>query len=736
MTATTVRDLGPPELDWTAKVKRRYHPVPTVLQMEATECGAASLAMILAAHGLWVPLEELRAACGVSRDGANARSIKIAAKQYGMVADGYRRDLPDLCTHDLPVIAFWRFAHFVVIEGVDRKGLRVNDPALGRMRVSWEEADRDFTGLVVQIKPGPDFQPGGRPASTMASLRRRISGSAAALAYLAIAGLALAIPVTLSPMALQGYVDKVVVQGVDEWLPVTLATLVVSLLLTLWLTWWQSLIARRLSLALSQRQAVNLVAHSLRLPMSFFAQRYAGDVAFRVRLADTVADTASSQLIPGFVGLVTALAVGLLMLAYSWPLAIVAGLAGLIVVLTLRLSSRWRQAGSARYGREQAAYTGSLAYGLRSIETVKASGTEDDFFVAASGRHANVVNSRSRLEIPGLQLVTVTTVATSMATALCVAGGGLLVVSGHLTPGGYVAVLALLPLFLGPLMTWTSMSQSLQDTRTAMTRLDDLLDQPVDPGCTDWNEPRTGSPVPLDASPVLEVRDLTFGYSTTAPATVRGVSFTVSPGRRVALVGASGSGKSTIARLAVGLLRPWSGEVSLAGVAITEVPREDRVRMLSYVDQEIVLFAGSVRDNITMFAQDTPEDQVIAAARGAAIDAEIAARPGGYDSAVAESGRNFSGGQQQRIEIARALAAQPRLLILDEATSALDPIVEEQVMQACVDSGAGLLIVAHRLSTVRDCDEIIVLERGAVVERGNHAQLMAANGRYRALVSS
>jgi NHLM bacteriocin system ABC transporter peptidase/ATP-binding protein len=713
--------------------------VPTVLQMETTECAAACLSMVLAHHGRYLPLEQLRAACGVSRDGASARGIVLAGREQGLATDGFHRDLEQLPDEPFPVIAFWRFTHFVVIEGTDRRGVLLNDPAIGRTRVSWREADRDFTGVVIHARPKPGFHRVGRAPSAWRGLGFRLAGSWQALIYLAVACLAVAIPIALGPIALQGYVDQVLVNELPDWIPTTLTVLVFAAVLTIWLTWWQGAVARRLSLALSQRQAVRFVHHALRLPMSFFAQRFAGDVAFRVQLVDEVSQLVSLQLVPALVGLVTAAAVGVTLFFYSWILALVALLTGLAVVLAVRGSAHWRRSAAGRYAREESAFSGSLAYGLRSIETVKASGTEDELFVLSSGRHARSVNALTRLSVSGLALGALPTLASGVATAIFISVGGLLVMARHLSPGGFVAVLALLPLFLGPIGAWAGLGATLQQTRASLDRLDDLLENPTDPladsagpglvqvGAADVQPPRP-------AGSTLELRNVSFGFNPSSAPLVTGVSLTLRQGRRIGLVGVSGCGKSTVAKLAVGLLAPWSGEVLIDGVALGELAQQHRAATLGYVDQDIVLLPGTVRENITLFDSRVSDQQVVAAARAAGIHDEIAARPGAYDCLVAEGGANFSGGQRQRLEIARATVGAPSLLVLDEATSALDTHVELAVMEALADSGAGLLIIAHRLSTVRDCDEILVLDGGRIVERGTHRELLAERGRYAEMV--
>ena len=725
-----------PDLSFTCHVRRRRVKVPTVLQMEFTECGAACLGMILAHYGRWIPLEDLRVACGVSRDGADANSLVLAARDQGLTMDGYKRDLADLPAEPFPVIAYWRFSHFVVIEGVSKAGLWLNDPAVGRTHCTWEEVDRDFTGVVLHASPGPHFERVGEPPNAWASVLARLSGFAPALWFLVVACVALAIPLTMGPSAVQGFVNKVVVQGLPQWIPTTLLTLIVGAVLTLWLTWWQSTVSRRLGLALSEQQAVGFVTHALQLPMTFFVQRYAGDVAFRVALVDGVSQLAAAQLIPAAVGLVTAVAVGVVLIGFSWQLGLLAVFAALAIVLIVHASAQWRMGAAARLAREQANFSGALSYGLRSIETVKSSGTEADLFAATTGRHASAVNSLSRLQVTSMSLAALPVLVSGLVTALAICVGGLLVMSDHLSPGGFVAVLALLPLLLGPVANWASLGAGVQQLHASIDRLDDLLDQNRDPLGTAIDD-RPDVPLPaegLRGGVELVLDGLVFGY-TPGNRTVDDVSIRVAPGRRVGVVGASASGKSTLARLSVGLLMPWSGQVNLGGVALTQLSARQRAEMLGYVDQDIVLFPGSIRDNLTMFDSAIPDSEVIAAARAAAIHDEIAARPGGYDSEVTEGGANFSGGQRQRMEIARAMIGDPGILVLDEATSSLDPITEAQVMTALAATGAGLLVIAHRLSTVRECDEIVVLDHGRLVERGSHDELLALGGHYASMVT-
>lgn len=731
--------------------KRRFR-TPTVLQMEALECGAACLGMILAYHGRYVPLEQLREACGVSRDGSAAAQVLQAARTYGLKAKGWRvntvEELQDL---PFPLIVFWNFNHYVVVEGYGKGVWYLNDPDRGHRQVTDKEFDEAFTGVALLLEKGPDFQPGGDKPSMLDSLRRRSGGLVGGLTFALLAGLALVGPGLVIPTFSRVFVDDVLVENQESWIKPLLLGMALTALLRAALTWLQQLCLVRLETRLAINMARDFLGHVLKLPMAFFTQRYPGDVASRVAMNNTVARLLSTQVAANLLNALLVVFYLALMLQYDFLLAGVALTVAMLNVLTLRLVGRARKDQNARLLAEQAKLMGVSMGGLQTIETTKASGGEADFFTSWTSHQARAVTTGQRKEVLGLALQVGPGLLTSLNVMTILALGGLRVMQGHLTLGELIAFQSLAASFLLPITGLVNLGSELQEAEGGLNRLDDVLRYAPVPAL---DKPQPGIPLAglagiQNGSPAtaandgtvklagwVELRDVTFGYGRLQPPLLEHFSLSLKPGSRVALVGGSGSGKSTVARLVAGLWEPWAGEVLLDGCLRATIPRTVLTSSLSLVDQDIVLFEGTVRENLSLWDPTIPEEDLVRAAQDACIHEVIAARPGGYDSRVEEAGGNFSGGQRQRLEIARALATNPSILVLDEATSALDPLAEQQIVENLRRRGCACVIVAHRLSTVRDCDEIIVLDQGKVLQRGIHGQLSTLPGHYRELMAA
>lgn len=723
-----------------ARVKARieaFKPIPrspTVLQMEAVECGAAALAIVLAHHGRWVPLEELRLACGVSRDGSKANNVVKAAREYGLIAKGLKTEPVTLQKLKGPMILHWNFNHFLVLDGIRNDKVQINDPASGPRTITQQELDESFTGVVLTFQPGPQFVRSGNSPSLIPALKNRLEGAHSALLFVVLAGLLLVLPGLITPVFSKLFVDGVLLDGRKDWLPPLLLAMGATGLIFGFLTWLQQSYLLRLETRLAVTSSSHFLLHVLKLPVVFFTQRFAGDISSRVAINNSVAQLLSRELASNFLALSTAIFFALVMLAYDWLLTLVCLAVVSLNAAAVTVVARHRIDGTRRFVQDRGKMNGTALGGLQNIETLKATGGESDLFSRWSGYQAKVVNARQDLERTTQIFDAIPALLAAINTALVLGIGSFRVMNGHLTLGGLIAFQVLMASFIGPINRLVALVGRLQTAEGDMARLDDVLRYKVD-GAGNEAEDALPPEEPVKLSGKLELKNITFGYSRLDPPLIQDFSLTVEPGRRVALVGGSGSGKSTIAQMVTGLYRPWSGEVLFDGKTRDAIPRPVLSSSLATVDQSVFLFAGSLRENLTMWDSTLPLPDVIAAAKDAAIHDVIAARPGGYDSPVSEGGSNFSGGQQQRLEIARALVGRPTLLVLDEATSALDPQTEQIIDQNLRRRGCTCLIVAHRLSTIRDADEIIVLERGKVVQRGTHEDLLAdREGRYALLI--
>ena len=697
--------------------------------MEATECGAASLGIVLAHYGKWVPLEELRDTCGISRDGSNALAVKRAAQHYGLEVSA-RRCRPDTLKRlAMPVIVFWRFNHFLVVEGWSKDGWYLNDPGLGHRTCSEAEFDESFTGIALQMVPGPNFSRGGRAPRLLTRLSRYLTGSRDGVLLMGLIGLLLVVPQILVPGIARLFVDWL--QGgptID--VPTLLAALVLAAVLQALLIGLQGSVGMRLATKLSIVLQSKMVARLLTLPASFHALRGSGALAQRAVQPAAVAATVSTMFSTMAVGAISSLtAIALLVLAYP-PAGAVAVVSMIVLVATMITASRKRRSLAMRMVREQIDVATVAVTSLSQIEVIKAAGAEDHASSRWTAAHNRFLAAMQQLGertvaldlLPGFLL----TVANAGVTVVGLIG----VTQDRLTLGGFVAVQTLLGLALAPAAMVVGQFQQAETLSGQLDQIDDVLQTEV-PAV---DAEATAQPRPAILVGDLRVSDVTFGYDPNRPPLLVGFDLHIAPGARVALVGPSGCGKSTVARLVVGLYEPWEGQVLIDGE-----PRAwwlERVlhREVSLVDQDPMIFAGTFRDNITLWDPTIGDAAVVQAAKDAALHDEIARRPGSYEAELREGGGDLSGGQRQRLEIARALVRDPALIIMDEATSALDAATEAHIDAAIRRRGASALIVAHRLSTVRDADEIVVLDNGVVVERGRHRDLIEADGPYRRLV--
>ena len=717
---------------------RNYAPTPTILQMEATECGAASLAMILAKYKAFIPLEQLRVDCGINRDGSKASNLVKAARIYGLTAKGFRMEPKDLKTMKMPAIIHWNFNHFLVLEGFKNGKVYINDPASGKRVITEEELDMAFTGVVMTFEPGPEFKPMGVEPQLYRALFERLKGSELILSLVCIAGLFLVIPGLVIPTFSSIFIDDILLAGKDYWLRALVWGMVITGIIQAVLTYIKSQYLLKMQTKMAIVTSGKFLWHVLRLPVQFFSQRYAGDISQRMQSNDSVASFLSGQLASTAINCVMLVFYFILMLSYSWKLTLVALAAAVINMGYLRYIARKREDQNAKLQQDSGRMMGTAMGGLQIIETLKASGAEGDFFAKVSGYHAKNVGQQQVFGVSTQYLNTLPVLLTSLTDASVLILGGFEVMAGVMTIGTLIAFRTLMSNFMSPITMLMQIGTQYQEMKADINRLDDVLNYKQDPVFSreipkeEMYEDRYHKKL----EGYVDITGLTFGYSPLEQPLIENFELHMKPGTRVALVGGSGSGKSTISKLITGIFEPWSGEIRFDGQERKDIPRTVMANSISIVDQDICMFSDTIRNNLTLWDDIIPEDMILESVSDAEIYDSIIEKPGGFEYRLTEGGRNLSGGQRQRIEIARALINKPSILIMDEATSALDPVTEKKIADNIKARGITCIIIAHRLSTIRDCDEIIVLSKGKVVQRGTHDELKDQDGYYAELIKT
>lgn len=722
------------------KVKRPVQAgcvrVPVIMQMEALECGAACLAMVLAYYGKWVPLEQVRADCGVSRDGSNARNMVRAARSYGLIAKGCRFE-PDTLRRQgsFPCIIHWNFNHFVVLDGFKGDKALLNDPAKGSYAVSMETFDQSFTGICLLFEPGADFQPGGKPKSVFAFARKRLDGAGAAVAFMLLTTFITSLIWIIYSVFSHIFLDRLLTGENVGWLGGFILALVLFGAVRLVVEWIRAVYSLRINGKLAIVGSTSFMWKVLHLPMAFFSQRMAGDIQQRQNANAAIAGSMVKVLAPLAIDAALMLFYLIVMFRYSVLLTLM-GVASIVINLSLsRLIAKKRVNITRVQQRDEGKLAGATVAGIEMIETIKSSGAENGFFERWAGYQASVNTQKVRYEKLSQYLGALPSLVSSVTNSAVMMAGVWLTINGEFTAGMILAFQGFLTEFGEPAMTLVSAGQTIQEMRTDMERVEDVMQYPED--AVYGPETQLRDDVEYDKlSGSVVMRGVTFGYSRLAEPLIEDFDLTLKPGSRVALVGASGCGKSTIAKLIAGLYQPWSGEILFDGKPINEIDRSVFTGSLAVVDQDIILFEDTIANNIKMWDSSIEDFEMILAARDASLHEDIMQREGGYNCRLAEGGKDLSGGQRQRLEIARVLAQDPTIIILDEATSALDARTEYEVVRSINERGITCIVVAHRLSTIRDCDEIIVLDHGKVTERGTHEELYALGGAYTRLISN
>ena len=710
--------------------------VPVVMQMEALECGAASLTMILAYYGKWIPLEQVRADCGVSRDGSNAKNVLKAAQSYGLTAKGYRYESDELkrCGK-FPCIIHWNFNHFVVLDGFKGNKAVLNDPAKGTYSVPMETFDNSFTGICLMFEPSDSFEPGGKPKSMVAFAKEKMKGAGVAVAFTIITTVITSLIGIINPAFSRIFIDRLLTGQNPEWFMPFIWALTALSAVQIIISFIEAIFEARISAKIDAVGSTTFMWKVLRMPMEFFSQRMAGDIQQRkgsnASVAETLVDTFAPLVIEA--GMMVFYLV--VMIRYSLLLTLVGIASILINMIMSRIISQKRVNITRVSMRDSGKLAGATVAGIEMIETIKASGAENGFFEKWSGYQASVNTQTVKVAKLNQYLGMIPSLVSTLTNTAVLIIGVYLTMEGSFTVGMVMAFQGFLSSFMSPAQQLISAGQTLQEMRAEMERIEDVMKYPTDVICEQAAD--EGEDAEFDKlSGNVEMRNVTFGYSRLGEPLIRDFNLTLKPGSRVAFVGTSGCGKSTLSKLISGLYQPWSGEILFDGKPMTKIDRSVFTGSLAVVDQDIILFEDTIANNIKMWDSSIEDFEMIMAARDAQLHEDIMQRDGGYNYKLTEGGKDFSGGQRQRIEIARVLAQDPTIIILDEATSALDAKTEYEVVKSIKDRGITCIVVAHRLSTIRDCDEIIVMDHGNVVERGTHEELYAQDGFYTKLVTS
>ena len=735
MTVSTTKQAGKKN---AADDSAQRISTPVLLQMHASECGAACLGIVLGYFGRWVPLTELREKCEVSRDGSSAASILRASRHYGLECNGLSVRAEQLKMLEFPLVLFWQFSHFLVLEGIDSRYYYLNDPSTGRRRVTAEEFEKSYSGIALRFKRGEDFTPGGEQPDLFRQLNGLIAGSWRLLTGVVACGLMLTMLTLVVPASLGVFVDDVMAKH-GTW-----GGLVTALLGGGVLVYVLSLLKHRFLKRLAVRVSVagysNGMSRLLRLPVEFFENRLAGDVTDRVSSTDRIAKNLADQFLVLVIDMAMSAVFLVAMFAFDTVLTLIVIALALLHAVLARFLNNLRAVRSQTMRREQGLLIGLGMQMLSHADNLRMTGADDRFFSRWSGQQARELRARQLYSELGSVNASLPGLVDALRSAAILGIGGMMVMHGELSLGMLVGFYILAEMFLAPVERFLEFAENRQALETDLQRLEDISKTDEDPVFRRRNPESDAIHTfngRLQLAGQLELRDVTFGYNRSRPPLIKDFNLVIKPGQRIAVVGPSGSGKSTLARLVSGVYQPWSGEIMFDDHLRDQIPEEVLRQSISMVDQEIVLFSATLRDNITLWNPAIPDEVLFAATRDAQIHDEVLLRPHGYATHVEEGGSNFSGGQRQRLEIARALVGNPTVLILDEATSALDAATEEYVDDALRRRGVTCLIVAHRLSTVRDCDEIIVLDEGVTVQRGTHDELIAdRDGAYYKLVRS
>ena len=716
-------------------VTNKIAKTPVIMQLEAVECGAACLDMILAYYDLWIPLEQVRYDCGVSRDGSNAKNVIQAARNYGFTAKGLKLETEALRKHvNFPCIVHWDFDHFIVVNGIKGNTVYINDPARGMVKMPIKEFDAGFTGICLVFEPSDEFKPGGNKPSVLRYALKRVGNVKADMLFVVLVSLITSISGIITMGLSRIFMDEILTENNPSWYIPFIIFLVVFFIVGIATNIISELIKYKINGKLAISGSSSFMWKVMRLPMDFFSQRLVGDIARRKMTNSSIAETIVYTIAPTVLDFFVMIFYLVVIIRYSVLLSLL-GIASVVInIFVSEYISNEKTNIMRVLMRDEGKLSGLTVSGIEMIETIKSSGAEEGFFEKWSGYLASSNKQHAKFDNYSAHMNIIPAIVNSVMSSLILISSIYLVIKGHFTVGMVMAFEGLMTSFISPANSLISVLQIMTEMRTDMERVEDVMNYKDDVMLDTSNIPVEGEFNKLSGN--LEIKNVTFGYSRLAAPLLDDFSLSVKQGQKIAIVGASGSGKSTVAKLVSGLYQPWSGEILFDGKRLDEINRHIFTGSVAIVNQDVTVFEDTIKNNISMWDTTIEDFEIILAAKDAGIHEDIMLRDGGYNYKLSENGKDFSGGQRQRMEIARVLSGEPTLIILDEATAALDAKTEAYVVNAIKERGITCIVIAHRLSTIKDSDEIIVLNHGVVEERGTHEELYAKGGYYTELISN
>ena len=711
-------------------IEKGVAKVPVIMQLEELECGAACLCMVLGYYHKWIPIEEVRNTCGVSRDGVSAGNILRAARFYGLNASGYRCPVSTLMKNvTFPCIAFVHGCHFIVVCGVKNGMIYVNDPAKGNDKYTEKEFDEIFNNILIQFSPSESFQPSGKPKSMLSYVKKRLKGTTVAIVFACLTGIIASMIGVISPAFSRVFLDYLLPGENPQWVWPFLILLAIFDFVQIIMTGLQSVYSLRINGKMAVIGNSTFMWKIFKMPIQFFSQRRAGDIQQRQASNATIASTLIETFAPLFLNLLMMLFYLGVMLKYSWILTMI-GLFSMSVNILLSQYIAKKRINITRVSMKESANLASTTIiGIDMIESLKSTGAENGFFTKWAGIQANANAQQVQYAKTDVYLSMIPQFITTVTNYLILLSGAWLIMSGEFTIGKLMAFQGFLGSFMSPAITLVDTGRTLQEMRTNMERIDDVMEYPDE---NIFSEKTDSIYQPLSGK--IEMKDVVFGYNILSKPLIENFHLSIEPGQSIAIVGDSGCGKSTISKLLSGIYEPWSGKILFDGKPLKEIYKGVFRSSVAVVDQDITLFEGTIADNIRMWDLNVDDMAIIQASKDAQFHDDVMKRPHGYKGKLQEDGRDLSGGQRQKLEIARALASNPSILIMDEATSALDAKNEYEVLQAVKKRNITCIMIAHRLSTIRSCDKICVMESGKIQGIGTHEELMENNALYQNLV--